>query len=227
MSSHFFARFSFSQQDDTDRARELQSLVQIWNITEPTFEYDSLQFSLMWQVSDYIQDKNILYSIYAGHDCKDGGGTDITESSNYNDEYYLYTPGIQASGSTPYNSDPATSGSGLRDMHLHLSIQSDKISTSPIYRDRVNAEGEVSGTVQFCIRFCLFNDSPALADSLEVNYIESLIDFNADLSDGFEIGLISVIPKNKNDETANDACEVLAFECDEENQELEVQGVLR
>jgi hypothetical protein len=181
----------------------------------------------MWQVSDYMQDGNILYSIYEGHDCKEGGATDITESSNYNGGYYLYTPGIQASSSTPYNPDPATSGSGLRDMHLHLSIQSDKISQSPIYTDKVDADGKVSGNVQFCIRFHLFNDNPALADSLEVNFIESLIDFNADLSDGFEVGPISVTPKVNNAETANDACEVIAYECDEENQELDVQGVLR
>lgn len=181
----------------------------------------------MWQVSDYMQDKNIMYEIFEGHDCKDGGATDITYSSNYLDEYYLYTTGIQASVSTPYNPDPAASGSGLRDMHLHLSIQSNKISGSPIYTDRVNNEGEVSGNVRFCIRFCLFNDSPGLPNSLEVNYIESLIDFNAYLSDGFEIGVISVIPADKNDETANDACEVLAFECDLDNIELDVQGVLR
>jgi hypothetical protein len=181
----------------------------------------------MWQVSDYIQDKNVLYAVYEGHDCKDGGANDITYSSNYMDDDYLYTTGIQASVSTPYNSDPATSGNGLRDIYLHLSIQSNKISNSPIYTDRVNLEGEVSGNVRFCIRFCLFNDSPELSGSLEVNFIESLIDFNAYLSDGFEIGVISVIPKDKNDETANDACEVLAFECDLENRELDVQGVLR
>jgi hypothetical protein len=181
---------------------------------------------LKWQVSDYIQDKHILYSVYDSHACKDGGANDITYSSNYLQEHYLYTTGIQASVSTPHNPDPVTSGSGSRDMYLHLSIQSNTISNSQIYTDR-NIAGEVSGNVQFCIRFGLYNDSPELPNSLEVNFIETLIDFNAYLSDGFEIGVISVVPNDKTEATANDACEVFAYECDLENQPVEFPDVLR
>jgi hypothetical protein len=83
----------------------------------------------------------MYYRVYDGVECKDGGADDITESSNdINGTYYLYTSGLVASTLTPWDSNPATSGSGERDAHLHLSIEGANIAGSPIY-------GESTGTV--------------------------------------------------------------------------------
>jgi hypothetical protein len=205
--------------------RELQNLVPRYDITEPSFDYDSdsIQFSLNWKINDSIQDKNIIYSVYQGHDCKTGGATDITDNSNE----YLYTPGIQASSLTPYEADPDIRGNGQRDISLHLSIQSNKITTSPIYTEKLNGEDEMVGNVKFCVRFGVLNGTEA-PNSMEVNFIESLVNFNANLTDGFEISDLSVVPKLKDEETASNACEVIAYHCDEQNQELlELPGVAK
>jgi hypothetical protein len=181
---------------------------------------------LNWKINDAIQDKNIVYSVYQGHACKTGSGNggdiDITATS----DEYLYTPGIQASSLTPFVADPAISGSGQRDISLHLSIQSNKIASSPIYTEGLNGQNVMVGNVKFCVRFGVLNGRDA-PDSLEVNFIESLVDFNAYLTDGFEIADLSVVPKLKGEETATDQCEVVAYECDEQNQELQLPGVAK
>ena len=169
------------------------------------------------------------YRIYDGFACAEGSN-DITASSNdvNGGTVYLLTSGIQSNINTTYNSNPLTSGSGMRDMFLHLTIQPSTISSSPIYtEEKVNKQ--LFALVNFCVRFSLYNDDANLASAIEVNFQETLISFRADLTDGFNLDNngITVVPKDKTTQTANIACEVIGYECTLDNKPLANPGYLR
>jgi hypothetical protein len=197
-----------------------------WNIQEPAFNYTNLQFSLNWKVSDFVEDRFMDYRIYDGFGCKEGSN-DITEESNdlINGTAYLFTPGIIPSALTPHNPGP-TSGSGERSVHLRLSIQSANIAESPIFADDAT-QAQTRAEVRFCVRYSLWNDYPLLEDSLEVSFQETLIYFEVDLTDGFEVGGIQVADAEKGLETANIACEVIGYECYENRTAISDPGFLR
>jgi hypothetical protein len=205
--------------------RGLQSLAQRWDIKEPGFGYNDLQFSLNWKVDDFIQDKFIKYTLFDGFDCKEGSN-DITSNSNDipNESVWLQTLGL--------HNNNVTSTNGVKDIFLFLSIQTETISSSPIYSERTSTGGgTLSADVKFCIRFSLWTEDPGVnSNAIEVNFLESLITFTADLTDGFQIDAengIVVDNKEKNKVTDNVGCEVIAYECDLQNQPLANAGFLR
>jgi hypothetical protein len=67
--------------------------------------------------------------------------------------------------------------------------------------------------VRFCVRFGLWTPTTQTTP-VEVNFLETLITLTVDLTDGFEIGSITVEPKNRLVRTANQAYEVIGYECD-------------
>jgi hypothetical protein len=163
------------------------------------------------------------YTLYDGFDCKEGSN-DITINSNDipNDSVWLQTLGL-------HNND-VTSTNGVKDTFLYLSIQPETISSSPIYSERTTG-GTLYADVKFCVRFSLWTEDPEVnSNAIEVNFLESLITFTADLTDGFQIdeenGIV-VDNKEKNEATDNVGCEVLAYECDLQNQPLTNPGFLR
>jgi hypothetical protein len=164
------------------------------------------------------------YTLYDGFECKEGS-YDITTKSNDipNDSVWLQTLGL-------HTNDVTSAANGVKDTFLYLSIQSETISNSSIYSERT-AGGTLYADVKFCVRFSLWTEDPEVnSNAIEVNFLESLITFTADLTDGFEIdgeNGILVDNKEKNQVTENVACEVIAYECDLQNQRLTNPGFLR
>jgi hypothetical protein len=205
--------------------RGLANLATRWDIQDPDFDFVNRQFMLKWEVSDYIQDHFASYSVSDGFDCKEGSN-DITDSiSNFNDnQVFFQTLGLRPDANTEWDSNPETSGNGFRDFRLFLAIQADTIAQAPIY---YTTGGEYRAKIDFCVRFSLYNDSPSTLDATEVNFHETLISLNVDLTDGFEVDDINVVNKDRNQETANIACEVTGYECDLQNKPLTNPGYLR
>jgi hypothetical protein len=60
----FAAMAAYTQADDSQRG--LATLAQKWNISEPTFAYESLGFTLTFGVSDYIRGDlgMVKYAVY-------------------------------------------------------------------------------------------------------------------------------------------------------------------
>ena len=54
-----------------NNARNLATLAEKWNITDPTFDYDRLEFDLDYGVSDYIAEGMFSHGIY-DENCKEG-----------------------------------------------------------------------------------------------------------------------------------------------------------
>ncbi|KAL3907520.1 MAG: hypothetical protein SGARI_003500, partial [Bacillariaceae sp.] len=72
--------------------------------------------------------------------------------------------------------------------------------------------GAVTAQVVFCVRFGLFTPG----DNMEVNFLETVITLDIDLSDGFQIGSIDVEPRDKLVRTAAQAYEVEGYVCTDE-----------
>lgn len=181
-----------------------------------------------WKVSDYVQDRFATFTVYDGFDCKEGSN-DITDkiSDIQSGDAYFQTFGVQPDSTTLYDPDPNTTGDGVRDMRLFLSLQVKEITKAPIYSETRTNNGEVKATIAFCVRFSLYNEDPDETGAVEVNFRESLITLFVDLTDGFQVGEIFVQDKLKSRETASIACEVIGYECDLQNQELDNPGYLR
>ena len=125
---------------------------------------------------------------------------------------------------TPYNPDPATSGEGKRDVRLFLALQPTVAQSNLLYYEE---NGQNMAKMDFCVRFSLWNDDPSAPNALEVNFQETLVQFIADLTDGFEIAVVNAESNEKNEETAFLGCEIIAYECDRQNRRLPNPGYLR
>ena len=195
------------------------TLDQKWNLTDPEFGYDSLSFSLDFPVSDYIKKNMPKYEIYTAPDCKDGENPIILDASQNKgpttfpfdaDKMFLDESGL-AEG-TP---DP-TEGANmeLQSVTVNVTLDSENVVAANLTYPGFYTEGVIDNQmiaeIRFCVRFGLWTPSTT---SVEVNFLETLITLTVDLTDGFEIGQVTVEPKDRLVRTANQAYEVIGYEC--------------
>lgn len=183
-------------------SRELATLAEKWNITGPVnFTYDRLEFSLTYEVSDFILDGMIAEQAY-DEDCAEGGkivgnGSLVTEV-------------------IPDTSVIAGNGDGVREIQVNVTIDPTLIAQSPLYSEE-SIDNQMIATVRFCHRFMLYTLSET---PIEVNFRETLVTLTIDLTDGFAIGALNVRDKDKLIQTANQAYEVEGYQCDYSNEPL-------
>lgn len=185
------------------QVRDLQTLVEKWNITGPGFSYGNLSFDLGYQVSDFILNQMVDYTIWDVA-CKKGG---------------VSVPDTVLSANMTGDETPMGNGTLSRDFDMQLGVNPANIAQAGIYYEQIR-EGQLTAEVAFCVRFSLwtYSDEP-----IEVNYRETLVNLTIDLTDGFSIDEINVEPKEKITATANEAFEVDAFQCNAINGALSTQ----
>jgi hypothetical protein len=86
---------------------------------------------------------------------------------------------------------------------------------NPVYTEN-DAAGAVTAQVRFCVRFSLgttFNDGTSNVTE-EVNFLETVVTLNVDLSDGFEVTAIDVAPRDRLVRTAAQAYTCEGYFCD-------------
>ena len=187
--------------DENSRTLQTATLAEKWNITDPQFDYDSLSFDLDYGISDWIMEGMVTHSIW-DENCKEGG--------------YSIDSNILASSQS---SLPNTRGNGLgrRVQQVTVTVNPETItSDANIYEETV-VNGEQFAIVTFCVRF---NLSTGGDSSIEVNFHETLITLNVDLTDGFAIDDVDVAPRDRLVTTANQAYEVEGYQCDRNYVEL-------
>jgi hypothetical protein len=86
------------------------------------------------------------------------------------------------------------------------------------YTDENNQQ---KARIDFCIRFSLYTDDISSSNAQEVNFQETLVTFFADLTDGFQLGDVVVENKDRLERNARIECEIIAYECDRQNNRLE------
>ena len=182
------------------------TLAQKWNITDPTFDYDSLSFDLDYGVSDWVTNGEFnhggfSYGIY-DENCKEGG-------------YEVPTNVI----SSNKNSLPATrgDGTGRRVAQVNFEINPETISADPNIYEETIVNGEQFAIITVCVRFSL-NTHPDIG--IEVNFHETIVILNVDLTDGFTIDEIDVTPRDALITTANQVYEVEGYQCNNQYEEL-------
>jgi hypothetical protein len=186
---------------------------------DPTFDYTGLSFALSYDVTDFISADKVAYTVWDA-DCKRPDGTNT--ALDLISAGAVFTPTLDTSALLGTFDDVALGdGTLAKTVSLTLAIDPAEIAAATaIYAESTSAGGELFATVDFCVRFML---STSGATDLEVNFIETLVTLNIDLSDGFQIGTVSVEPNDKGLETANQVYEVDAFQCDPaDNSELSV-----
>jgi hypothetical protein len=187
--------------------RGLQTLAKKWNITDPSFAYEALSFTLDYQVSDFINDDMTSHAVYTSPGCKEDGA--LVDAS------YLTSSKTDLTGEI-YNAD--NNGDGVRDQQVTVGVVPANIAAATGVYLEDTTTGNVTATVEFCVRYNL--KTIADAGAVEVNFLETLVTLFVDLSDGFSIGEVSVKPKDKLENTANQVYLLEGYQCNSGNVQL-------
>jgi len=183
--------------------RGLQTLAKKWNIVDPDFTYGDLSFALDYTVSDFIDNGMTDHTVYTSG-CKETG-TEVSST-------VLTSTRPDLTGA-PF--DASNDGDGLRYQKLTVGVVAAAIAASEIYAEDTTV-GAVTATIDFCVRFSLMTT----AGATEVNFLETLVTLFVDLSDGFSIGNVTVAPKLKLENTANQVYLLDGYQCDAANAAL-------
>lgn len=151
-------------------------LKQKFDIRGPVFEHNSLTFTMEFLVSDFMDDTMVEYTMYDGLNCKDGGDNDITENSGY------LLSKLITDGSTTRGD-----GSGDRTMKVKATLDPTKLVDSSIYHQEDGDNNHA--TVEFCIRFGVYNTDKDSPNAMEANFLENPVTLNIDFSAGIAMNM--------------------------------------
>jgi hypothetical protein len=181
------------------RIRRLQGseLFERWDIAEPAFTYESLDFTLDFEINQYIASvEQVTYTLF-----------DETCDNAYGGN------GLSGSRGLTFGSVEAA---GKQSIEIAMAIDASVISAdSEVYSESM-VDGEMAAVVDFCVRFALH--TPAEIGELEVNFLEIVITLNVDLTAGFEIGALAVAPLDRCVNTAAQDFLVEGYFCEENNE---------
>mmetsp|Transcript_16776 Transcript_16776/g.41924 ORF Transcript_16776/g.41924 Transcript_16776/m.41924 type:complete len:395 (+) Transcript_16776:431-1615(+) len=197
-SADFALALSETGHDDVDYSRELVGLAQKWNLTDNGVEFSAMNFNLGYITSDFIIDNMVTATAYSS-ECK-GGGVLIPQD----DLAVTIIP------------DDTEAGAGdlERDFSVRVDVNTANVGISSVY-DVIDDQARV----EFCMRFSLYTRGT----NIEVNFLETIVKFTADLSSGFSIEQVNVEPKNILEATAFQNYEVDAYQCDANNERLSTE----
>jgi len=144
-------------------------------INGPDYSYDQLTFTMDYEISDFITDSMLGYTLYDGHKCKDGDGFGGDNDINENEGYLLHK--IRTDNA------PLGDGSGKRSIKISSQIVIPDIAESPLYA----TDSENYGVVQYCLRFGIWNSDRNEPMSMEVNFLETLVTLRLNMNG--EVGI--------------------------------------
>jgi hypothetical protein len=146
-------------------------LQQRYNIDGPVHSYDDMEFVMDFEVSDFIRDSMLDFTLYDGLVCKDGGDNDITD----NDGYLL--------SRIRTDNTPNGEGSKTRKIKFHSEIVGSKMVQSGIYR----TDSDGNGVVEYCVRFAIYNMEKSEPRAFEANFLEIPVKLVIELNGGFSV----------------------------------------
>jgi hypothetical protein len=92
-----------------------------------------------------------------------------------------------------------------------------------IYNEYIDQNGEQQATVEWCVRFSLHTSSATPnVGNVEVNYLEVIVSFDADLTDGFQIGTLNLQPVDRCQKEAQESYEVEGYFCEDGTEDTAV-----
>lgn len=197
------------QEDDTSGETETQ----LYDISEPFIEKpDGLEVTLTYKISSLQTEENIQVEIY-DQGCRDNNGDTpyLVDTDNVLiPELSLKAPALVSTTRQAVPSSSSSSSSTAQNLELSITIDPDGIvNDSQIY----NVDESV---IRFCVRVMVFVDG-----TIEVNYVETVVTIDVDLTDGFAVEETRTAPKERLDKRAMFRGEVEGYFCDPSNQRLE------
>jgi hypothetical protein len=178
------------------------TLEEKWAIgEEPTFTYDSLDFSLTFPITSFITTGQAKYTMYTSG-CQEEGEEIGADSG------LVGQPLIDTVNTVSVEENVSLDQSAT----IEISIDPTTVTDNDALYSEDTTIGAVTAQIIFCVRFGLF--TPGMEE--EVNFLETVITLDVDLSDGFQIGSIDVEPKDKLVRTAAQAYEVEGYVCTDE-----------
>jgi len=179
--------------------RALATLAEKWNIADPAFAYDGLDFTFDYPVSNFIDQGLAYYEVYDSG-CKEGGNLVTTG--------FTLSPLVDViAGSVTDDAAFAIDG---KTAQVPIAVTANDITSNTDVYSETNTAGSMGASIVFCVRFGLNTpgDSP-----VEVNFLESVVTLSVDLSSGFSIDDINVTPKDQLINTAAQAYTVGGYMC--------------
>jgi len=179
--------------------RALATLAEKWSIADPTFAYDGMDFSFDYPVSNFVDQGQAYYEVYDSG-CKEGGNLVTTG--------FTLNPIVDVTAGSV--TDDATFDIAGKTAQVPISVETSDITSNTDVYTETDTGGAVGASIVFCVRFGLntLGDSP-----VEVNFLESVVTLNIDLSAGFSIDDINVTPKDQLINTAATTYTVEGYMC--------------
>jgi len=158
-----------------------QTLAEKWQIGEPAYTYtpEDNKIDLNYAVSTFIIETNPSVEIFDAN-CGTGGNSKTAG-------FTTALTGLEGITSPDDSAESFSVDGRLSELDVTLDMQ-----TLAADSDLFANTGENKASIVFCIRYSL----DATGD-LEVNFLESLITMNIDLSAGFTVDSFDVAPKDK------------------------------
>jgi hypothetical protein len=104
-------------------------------------------------------------------------------------------------------------GTGDQKIQISIAIDPQTISNnSSIYSESTSDHGQLTASVDFCVRFLTLH-TPGVVNNIKVNFIETSVKLNVDLTDGFEVEAIYAKPFKRCKKVADKAFEVEGYIC--------------
>ena len=145
-----------------------------WDILGPEFDHDGRAFSMDFTVRDQLPEQQILYTLYDGEGCKHGGKGKGPAHELPKDNKYIHSSMVIKSSNDDGETEHAM---------ISFEVESGAVSGSSMYKiiDENHAE------LVLCVRFGVYTGPPSEADSVEVNFRETVFKLRATLDQGFDI----------------------------------------
>jgi hypothetical protein len=169
---------SSSSISSSSNNRDLQSIEDLWTMNEPNLEYVSLnsngnkQFRLTYEVNDMIEDTMFKTTLWSTEACSSGNIPLDFEGVGY-----------QLISTNKVPTAPGD-GTGVRTFQVDF-----EITDEPSIRNNRNVYRENDMRILVCVRSSL-----ETTDSIAVNYIESILQFNFIFDGGFSVGEFNISP---------------------------------
>ena len=124
------------------------------------------------------------------------------------------------------DTDVKTAGDGTvnKTIAVKVSVDPGQIALNSLLYSEGDTVESVTAQIRFCVRFGLYTKG---APPVEVNFLETVITLDVDLSDGFDIASVSVAPKDKLVRTAAQAYQVEGYVCDEKEKAVTDLAAIR
>lgn len=196
---------------------EEADLLEKWAISVPVVEFfgdpyegavATSKLTLVYNVSDFILLENIETAIYT-KGCKKGVSIDAADGVTMTSDNSGVSD-ISLLGSSSDVTFSSTAKSTKVDMIIDLNkiIGDERMFTTVLDED--GSSSSSAAKVEFCMRYVLKIDDP----QSEVNFVESLVTFDIDLTAGINYGSLAVEAKEKDTDEQTKSYNIDAYLCD-------------